>query len=586
MEYNTFNEKHEPSRLRPKSRPRHKSRTRPKLSWRVPRRGLAIITACWLSIAALHIVFYVPPLTQDIAPNAFPEERHDPDFSWTDIIPTKELIYHSCFDGFECARLEVPMDYHRRGGEGKKVAIAITKLPARVPVTDACYGGPVLTNPGGPGGSGVSQVLRNGRATQIIVDSAMDPNSRLDPSHKYHDIIGFDPRGVSRTTPGIQCFPDSLSRESWNMQNEALGLLGSSEDSFLRNWYRSKALAEGCSTSTGSTHDETEAIGEHVNTSPVAQDMLEIIERHAEWVEKQGKVVQTAQGLTSSYDETQTIAERTKWTRGGTRLKYWGNSYGTILGQTFAAMFPDRVERLVLDGVCDSHDYYYGTWFSNLQDSDKILGRFFEYCDEAGPQNCSFYSPGGPDGIRKAYDELIEDVFQHPRAVLSSATRGPDVITWSDVKSMVRLGMYQPLIYLPMVSDLLADVSKGNGSLFADFKHMEHEPSCPSMECKAAGPFSPECNAAGDNGNDASAAILCTDGEDLGQIDETSFQEYWHALQQQSKVMGDWWAHTRLGCVGWKTQAKWRFAGPFSGNTSHPILFIGNTLDPVTPLLK
>lgn len=581
MDYNTFNEK-----TRDLPRPRHRSRPPPKLSWHVSRKGVAIIVACWLSIAALHYVFYVPPSRDDIHPQSFAEEKHDSMFSWTDITPTKELIYHECFGGFQCARLEVDMDYHRKSGEGEKVAIAITRLPARVPVIDARYGGPVLTNPGGPGGSGVSQVLRNGRATQIIVDSDMDPDHTADSSYKYHDIIGFDPRGVSQTTPGIQCFPDSLSRDSWEMQNEALGLLGSSEDSFLRNWYRSKALAEGCSASTGSTHDGTEAIGEHVNTSPVARDMLEIIERHAEWVEKHGKLAQAVLNMMAGQDSPQTIAERTQWAKDGTRLKYWGNSYGTILGQTFAAMYPDRVERLVLDGVCDSHDYYFGTWFSNLQDSDKVLGRFFEYCSEAGPQNCSFYCPGGPDAIREAYDDLILDVFQYPRAVPSSATRGPDVITWSDVKSMVRLGMYQPLIYLPMVSDLLADVAKGNGSLFADFKHMEHEPSCPSLECKTAGPFSPECNAATDDYNDASNAILCTDGENLGQIDETSFQEYWHALQQQSKVMGDWWAHTRLGCVGWKTQAKWRFEGPFGGNTSHPILFIGNTLDPVTPLRK
>lgn len=477
------------------------------------------------------------------------------------------------------------MNWNRTDGKGSKVAIAIARLPAKVSVTDPRYGGPILINPGGPGGSGVAQLMLVGTAMQAIVDSEHLPNvTELDYLHKYHDIIGFDPRGISQTTPGIACFPDSLSREAWNMQNEALGLLGSSEDSFMRNWYRSKALAEGCSTATGSTLDGSEAIGEFVNTSPVARDMLEIVERHAEWVEKKGKLAQTTHDMAVGYDPSQEIVRRTRWAKGEEKLKYWGNSYGTIIGQTFASMFPDRVERLVLDGVCDSHDYYYGSWFSNLQDSDKILDKFFEYCAEGGPEECSFYTPGGASAIKQEFDDLLQDVFAHPRAVPSSLTRGPDVITWSDVKSMVRLGMYQPLIYLPMVSDLLVDIAKGNGSLFADFKNMDRDHSCPSAECKIAGPYSQECNAAGDNGADATLAILCTDGEGLGQVDEIGFQQYWHALQNQSRVLGDWWAHTRLGCVGWKTRARSRFGGPFSGNTSHGILLIGNTLDPVTPL--
>ncbi|KAJ9632284.1 hypothetical protein H2203_000688 [Taxawa tesnikishii (nom. ined.)] len=326
----------------------------------------------------------------------------------------------------------------------------------------------------------------------------------------YYDIVGFDPRGVGETTPSISCFPDALSRESWLMQNEALGILGSSTDtySFQQHWYRAKALAEGCSAAISTTSNGTSAIGEHLNTTPVIRDMLEIVEQHAHW---------------ASAGKTLSDTHR--------KLKYWGFSYGTIIGQTFAAMYPDKVERMVLDGVCDSEDYY------NV-----------------------------------------------PLSVPASHTRGPDVITWSDIKSMVRLGMYQPLQFLELVADLLTDVTYGNGSAFADFKLHGHTLSCPSSECKDAGPFSPECNPAGANGLDSSAAILCSDGEWLGDVDEERFQEYWHALQNQSRVMGDWWAHNRLSCVGWKVKAKWKFLGPFAANTSNPILWVSNTLDPVTPI--
>lgn len=41
-------------------------------------------------------------------------------------------------------------------------------------------------------------------------------------------------------------------------------------------------------------------------------------------------------------------------------LRYWGQSYGTVLGATAAAMFPDRIDKMVIDGVVDLPEYYEG----------------------------------------------------------------------------------------------------------------------------------------------------------------------------------------------------------------------------------
>ncbi|KAI2735229.1 hypothetical protein DTO012A8_10030 [Penicillium roqueforti] len=55
-------------------------------------------------------------------------------------------------------------------------------------------------------------------------------------------------------------------------------------------------------------------------------------------------------------------------------------------------------------------------------------------------------------------------------------------------------------------------------------------------------------------------------------------------LKSQSRWMADIWASFPVPCWGWKTRPKWRYEGPISGSPAHPILWIGNTLDPATPL--
>lgn len=69
-------------------------------------------------------------------------------FSWEGTPSSESLQYHDCGDGFQCARLEVPMDYNRTDSESRKFTLAVVRLPAKVPVGDPRYGGAVLINPG------------------------------------------------------------------------------------------------------------------------------------------------------------------------------------------------------------------------------------------------------------------------------------------------------------------------------------------------------------------------------------------------------------------------------------------------------
>jgi len=128
----------------------------------------------------------------------------------------------------------VPLDWSDHPLTDNRVSIAVAKLPAKVNVTDPRYSGAILLNPGmynqlwilfvacftrqttyklqsgGPGGSGVDFLLRNGKSIQTIADSDEEV-LRSEPassSAKYYDIISWDPRGINHTTPAIHCFPD------------------------------------------------------------------------------------------------------------------------------------------------------------------------------------------------------------------------------------------------------------------------------------------------------------------------------------------------------------------------------------------
>lgn len=91
-------------------------------------------------------------------------------------------------DGFECANLEVPLDWSDAGGE--KISLALVRLPA-----GGTSRGTILLNPGGPGASGFDFLVRSGE----------DLVSQLELGE--YDLVGFDPRGVERSA-GIDCVDD------------------------------------------------------------------------------------------------------------------------------------------------------------------------------------------------------------------------------------------------------------------------------------------------------------------------------------------------------------------------------------------
>ncbi|KAF7858704.1 uncharacterized protein EAF02_011028 [Botrytis sinoallii] len=404
--------------------------------------------------------------------------------------------------------------------------------------------------PSGPGGSGVNLARNQARHLQTIVDSPSDPNdtSNTKATNKYFDIVSFDPRGTGFTTPAFICFPDAAQRMNWNVASDAEGMLGSSSVAFKLMWARKHALADACYTRMGVDENGEDALGAYMDTPIVAMDMKAIIE---------------------SVD----------------KIQYWDFSYGTLLGTTFAAMYPGFVGRMVLDGVVDADRHYAGTWDGNLEDADTIINKFSEHCFEAGPERCALYSSRGSEHIHDLLDDIIASVTDAPIPVSVSDVREPEIITSSDVKGAVRLALYSPFEEFEGLARIFYDVSQRNGTLLANSKSIEYawqdlQPRCRSSDSYSSYCFSPPIDYA----EEVVGAISCSDGPDQSNMTATDFLEYWQRVREESIYLGNRWAKNRMLCAFWKLRPKLTFPGPIESSTSEPILFVSNTLDPVTSL--
>lgn len=228
-------------------------------------------------------------------------------FNWSAITPTPDLQYHSCYEHFRCARLAVPRDWLDESNN-KTVALAVISLPATVPSDDPSFGGTIITNPGGPGGSGVGFLTGpSGRLLQKMTDG-----------RKHYEILSFDPRGVGNTWPPVDCFGAGhmFARDAYQLELRGTGGMDASE-SGLR---RSLSLFDGYGRLCEARDEDDDILG-YVSTASVARDIIEIadrVEEHRQAERKSGRPGTMQHPIGDSEGKGQKTPSR---------VLYWGFSY-------------------------------------------------------------------------------------------------------------------------------------------------------------------------------------------------------------------------------------------------------------------
>ncbi|KAF7360212.1 hypothetical protein MVEN_00750000 [Mycena venus] len=479
----------------------------------------------WVVLAGLGALFLIKLGCRRLDYAISEKDIVKSEFSWANVVPSDTLGWTECYSAHQCARLNVPLNYSEPDGE--KAIIAITRYPAAIPAESPLYRGPVLINPGGPGGSGVDFIAIGGSKLAQIVGPEFD-------------IVGFDPRGKPVLHPLSSVIP--ILRKVWLTRDHArhslkrissvacggdpsLTDLNASSDSLGRFWARAQVYNR-LAGEQGSL--------QHINTDNTARDMLQIVRAHGE-----------------------------------EKIQYWGFSYGSVLGAVFAAMFPEKVERIVIDGVVDAENYFDTLWSNNLLDADKALQTFFDGCAAAGSAGCGFHA-STPEAISENLTALYEHVRTRPVPVRTPLCYG--LVDFDCLRQTVFDALYGPQLTFSPLADALSALASGDGSLI--FGLLE---SSPPYEC-SCDPTEHQF----DNILDSQMAILCNDGRAVPSGFDEAEKHYQKMVKTSS--WGSLIASIRIMCTGWPDIPKRHFQGPVTGNTSFPILVIGNTADPITPL--
>jgi pimeloyl-ACP methyl ester carboxylesterase len=241
---------------------------------------------------------------------------------------------------------------------------------------------------------------------------------------------------------------------------------------------------------------------------------------------------------------------------GARMMNYVGTSYGTIVGAVYANMFPRRVRAMVLDGVVNPIAWSRpelkanggrflpgGLRFRSDVETAKTLNAFLDLCGSTNTTHCAF-SAGSPAATRQKFTELLARLPVNPT---------PGQTSYAQAIS----GTVRDLYVVANWSAQAVDLQK----------------------LWVQGPAGVPPPAGRDEGQEM--AIAC--GE-VPSPPAGAFPAIDAFAQRRSGVVGPFWAWDYEPCSTWPVRSAHPYRGRWDNRTAHPVLVIGNTFDPATPL--
>jgi pimeloyl-ACP methyl ester carboxylesterase len=248
--------------------------------------------------------------------------------------------------------------------------------------------------------------------------------------------------------------------------------------------------------------------------------------------------------------------DRIRQAVGDKKLTYLGYSYGTYLGTLYAKLFPNKVRALVLDGAIDPNLSAVDVGAQQAAGFERSLDAFLADC--SANRRCSFYNAGDSAG---AFDRLSAQVDAQPVPAGNGRTLGG-----GEFDLGVAQALYSGTEGYTRLEQALAAAARGDGSrllALSDEYTGRHD------------------NGSYDSSQPAFWAIGCRDGPSVGGPDAYAAAE--PQFSAAAPRVGVALLNAGLICAYWPVPPVANKA-PIHVDGTPPILVIGTTNDPATPL--